>query len=451
MTAKQNNLYEMLQSDSPIAYWKGELIYRDQFWPHVSHIAGDLPEQEFAINLCEDRYLFLVSFVACLLRGQTSLLPPSRAKKEIGRLCEEYSGCYQLIDNPPQNDFSREHVIQLDGVTGSSAINHEVDEELIAAIVFTSGSTGIPKASPKRWKDLVTSARKVWQQLELDKAGSVNIVATVPPQHMFGFEMSIVYPLINGACVSGERPFFPHDVKMSLARMQAPRVLVTTPVHLHVCSESNLEWPDINTIVSATAPLPAEVACLAEEKMNTNVLEIYGCSEVGAIATRVGTKEKTWNLLEGYKISEKMQHFWLTVPGSNRDIELPDQIKIKNKNQFTLIGRNSDLVNIGGKRGSIGDMTNKLKNLNGVRDGVFFVPDTSEVKRVRLVAIVSAPGVAEKDILAQLSEHVDEVFLPRPILKVDRLPYNEVGKLTKSALMAVLNQARDSQQLLETA
>ena len=39
--------------------------------------------------------------------------------------------------------------------------------------------------------------------------------------------------------------------------------------------------------------------------------------------------------------------------------------------------------------------------------------------------------------LAALAERLDPVFLPRPLLKVDRLPRNETGKVTRDALRAL--------------
>ena len=446
MTNNQFSLFEKLPSTIPIAFWNGRYIKREEF-----SIANSLPEHQYSINLCEDRYMFLVTFVACMLRGQTSLLPPNRAKNEVKYLHRTYPDSYRIVDCPTVSDDSNEYFAQVEETGTSGWTKNEFNNELIAAIVFTSGSTGNPKPNPKRWSDLVSSALKIKQQLKLGESGNDSIVATVPPQHMFGFEMSIIYPMVNGACIHCDKPFFPRDIKEALDDMPAPRVLVTTPIHLRGCGESNLDWPAIDSVVSATSPLPNGVAYQAEEQMQAMVKEIYGCSEVGAIATRESARDKFWNLLEGYHLRARMNRFLLHVPGLIEEIELPDHIKIIGENKFTLVGRHSDLVNIGGKRGSLADLSIKLKSLKGVKDGVFFVPDTEEGKRVRLAALVVAPDRTEEEIIAQLTDNIDRIFLPRPIIKVDRLPYNETGKLPKKAILSVFYRTRHARLLLETA
>lgn len=451
MKKSQYPLFENLSSKTPIAFWDGKYINREEFFAHVSSIANTLPEHKYAINLCEDRYVFLVTFVACLLRGQTSLLPPNRAKNEVKYLGRTYPDSYSIVDTLVGDNISNKYYAKIRETIASDWMGVKLENDLIAAIVFTSGSTGNSKPSPKRWSNLVASALKVKKQLQLGLSGYDSIVATVPPQHMFGFEMSIVYPLVNNACIHCDKPFFPSDIKKALDDICAPRILVTTPIHLRGCCESDLEWPDINSIVSATAPLSYKEADQAEKSMNVLVQEIYGCSEVGAIATRYSTKDDYWSLLEDYYLNKKMNRFWLTIPNVDGEIELPDLIEMNGDKQFRLIGRNSDLVNVGGKRGSLADLTTKLKNLAGVKDGIFFIPDSSNKKRVRLAALVVAPDLTEEEIISKLIDYVDRVFLPRPLIKIERLPYTETGKLPRKAILSVLNRYRQARLLLESA
>src|SRR3546814_2433166 len=55
----------------------------------------------------------------------------------------------------------------------------------------------------------------------------VQAVATVPPQHMYGMEMSVLLPLLGNVAVHVARPFFPQAVADALAEAKAPRLLVT--------------------------------------------------------------------------------------------------------------------------------------------------------------------------------------------------------------------------------
>jgi acyl-coenzyme A synthetase/AMP-(fatty) acid ligase len=78
---------------------------------------------------------------------------------------------------------------------------------------------------------------------------------------------------------------------------------------------------------------------------------------------------------------------------------------------------------------SLGDLNTKICALPGVRDAAFYLPRDSEGVVARLAAFVVAPESNRDNILAALRASVDAVFLPRPLIFVDRLPRNETGKL----------------------
>lgn len=433
------SLFDTLSPDVPVAFWKGEYVYPEQFQQHVYAIAETLPDKKYAVNLCDDRYLFLVTFAACLLKSQTSLLPPSRAEKEIERLLDLYTDAYCVVDSETDMDWPEQFVVQLDNINTKTQPDYNFESDTVAAIVFTSGTTGSSRPHQKSWKDLAISSLKLKQSLDLEASGFDTIVATVPPQHMYGFEMSIVYPLVNQACMHAGRPFFPQDIKNDIQDVQSPCVLVTTPIHLRACNDAGIEWPEIKSIVSAASKLPEEVAAEAEMKMKTRVQEVYGCTETGAIATRRTIMEEKWNLLDGYRVTKKADSVWLNIPGIKEEIELPDRIDVIDKDGFYLVGRSGDLVKIGGKRASLSNLANILKSISGVEDGLIFNPATAESKRPRLAAIVVAPGLSEDEILIELKKSIDQVFLPRQIIKVNHLPYSDTGKLTLDSIRAVFS------------
>ncbi|HJR10695.1 MAG TPA: AMP-ligase, partial [Rhodanobacteraceae bacterium] len=100
---------------------------------------------------------------------------------------------------------------------------------------------------------------------------------------------------------------------------------------------------------------------------------------------------------------------------------------------------NTDLLEIAGKRASLGDLTHKLLGVPGVRDGVVFQMDETDAMGVsRIAALVVAPGLDAGTILDALRREIDPVFLPRPLKLVDALPRSETGKLPRAALLATL-------------
>src|SRR5690606_32541946 len=130
-------------------------------------------------------------------------------------------------------------------------------------------------------------------------AGVAHVVATVPPQHMYGMEMSVLLPLVGGVAVHGARPFFPVDIAAALADAPRAPLLVTTPVHLRALVESGVSLPALAGIVTSTAPLPQPLAAAAEAAFGCEVREMFGSTETCIIARRRTACEEAWTLLPG--------------------------------------------------------------------------------------------------------------------------------------------------------
>jgi acyl-coenzyme A synthetase/AMP-(fatty) acid ligase len=111
---------------------------------------------------------------------------------------------------------------------------------------------------------------------------------------------------------------------------------------------------------------------------------------------------------------------------------------------FLLHGRIADLVNIAGKRHSLVSLNHLLNRIPGVMDGAFYMPDdpgdAGNGRITRLAACVVAPQLDAPRLLAALREHVDPVFLPRPLVFVDVLPRNSTGKLPREALHSLVQR-----------
>ena len=125
------------------------------------------------------------------------------------------------------------------------------------------------------------------------------MVGTVPPWHMYGFETTALLPL-HAACASWCAPlFYPSDVRDALAAVPAPRVLVTTPLQLRALVQAGTALPPLACVISATAPLDPLLAAAAEARWGTEVLEIFGATEVGSIASRRTVRGPDWTMYDG--------------------------------------------------------------------------------------------------------------------------------------------------------
>ena len=98
----------------PVAWWRGQVIDREACLAHVRRLAEELPEAPFAINLCNDRYAFMVALAAAMVRGQTTLLPPGRAPRLIEELAADYAGSYCVADEPTEIRGLVHHRVSLD-------------------------------------------------------------------------------------------------------------------------------------------------------------------------------------------------------------------------------------------------------------------------------------------------------------------------------------------------
>ena len=423
-----------------VAFDAGRRVSQAQFEAEVRGLAAMLPDGPFAVNLCEDRYRFLVAFCAVALRGQVTLLPSSRAPAVVDLALCQHPGSYCLgdatLDPAPPGYWPMPAVLpQRPGE--APCIAHDA----LVAIGFTSGSTGQPKPNPKHWSGFCAStAQNLAALQDLLDGEATPLVATVPSQHMYGMEMSVLMPLIGPTAVHTARPFFPGDVARALNDAPAPALLVTTPVHLRALLAADIALPALAGIVSATAPLPAELAADAEARFGCEVRELFGSTETCVIARRRTATETAWTPLPGVRLAPQPDGTAVHAAHLAEPVVLADLVDLLPDGRFELRGRNADLLEIAGKRASLGDLTRKLLAVPGVVDGVVLQLDEVDASGVRrIAALVVAPTLDAKRILCAMRQQVDPVFLPRRLRCVESLPRNETGKLPRHALIELLN------------
>ncbi|MBL3600619.1 MAG: acyl-CoA synthetase [gamma proteobacterium endosymbiont of Lamellibrachia anaximandri] len=407
---------------------------------------GQLPDRSCLINLCENRYRFLVGLIAGILKGQKIVLPPGRANEDLKRLQQHCNSIYCLTDTDTRlGDIEIHRYTDPVCSDSSEQAIPEVPSAKPQIELFTSGSTGRATAHQKSWGTLWEGARLTGERLGLDNLTQATVLATVPPQHMFGLEASILLPLRWGLSVSSKQPLFAADIAASLEKLPAPRILVTTPLHLRNCVEEEIKLPQTTFILSATSTLSPTLASRAERLFDTQVLEIYGSTETGAIATRRPALESDWSLLPGITLGQETKGWRVAAAHLPESALLSDRLKITSEHHFILLGRDSDMVKIAGKRASLEDLNLRLQSLDGVEDGVFFLPEQRSASIPRLTAFVVSNILDEQEITQALREQLDPAFLPRPLFKVDRLPRNATGKLPQSALVTLFKQCGEKQ------
>ncbi len=431
------------QLDDVLA-WRGQRpVSVRKFLEDAHALSNRLSSGAWLLNLCEDRYHFAVGFAAGLLAGKVSLQPSSQSPETMQRLAADYEGACWLSDQP-------DAVPGLPGLQFPDLASlprtevHEmprIADARLAAILFTSGSTGLPQPHRKTWGKLVRNGRAEAAALGLLQRPQT-IVGTVPVQHSYGFESTLLLALHGGCQFAAGKPFYPQDIVEALAAVPRPRMLVTTPFHLSTLLASGLPVPPLDLVLSATAPLSPELARRVETHCGAPVHEIYGSTESSALASRRTLDGAAWQPMEHVHLEQDGDTTHASGGHVEGSVPLADLIETCADGRFLLHGRHADLINIAGKRTSLAYLNHQLGALPGVIDAAFFLPDAPHGSEgaeavTRLVAFVVAPTLDVRTLMAGLRPRLDAIFLPRPLVLVKALPRNSTGKLTRQALQAL--------------
>lgn len=420
--------------DDCIAHYRGRSISVAQFIADADGFSRSLPASPYAINLADNRYHFLLGWIAACLRNQVTLLPSAQAAGVLEDLARGYPDRHVVDDDVVARFLERPQVQPARVIP----LHWRVEATKVVAIAFTSGTTAAPQPHPKTWRGLVRNSQLAAQ--EVLGGRRMNVVATVPPQHMYGLENSLVCALSAQCRLFDGKPFFPADVRAALESVPAPRTLVTTPAHLKILVEAGIGLPPLQRIVSATAALAIDLAARVEQAWGAPVMEIYGCTEAGVMAHRRTTQTERWQAFDGSSVVTLDGVATYRAPQLPEPIPLQDIIESYSDTEFALRGRAGDMIKVAGKRASLQDITRQILAVPGVVDAVVFAPRPD----ARPAALVVAPGIDATRILATLRERIEQVFVPRPLIVVDQLPRNAVGKLPHATLLQLLDQHRSA-------
>ncbi|MBL8325552.1 MAG: acyl-CoA synthetase [Rubrivivax sp.] len=443
--------------ESVLAWRRGQAVTAAQFVAAAVRLAGRLPAHGSAINLCQDRLHFALGLAAALLRGHSSLMPPNTLPDTLAQLAADAGGLYMLVDGQDA------HAGPGGGTAGLPALVVDLDLDppggeprvpsipagLQAVYLLTSGSTGAPQPHGKRWGALVLNiaaeAARLAELIERPSLAGLTLVATVPAQHSYGLESSVLLALLGGGAFDAGRPFYPADIAAALAAVPRPRALVTTPFHLKALLAAGVPLPAVDLVLSATAPLSPQLAAQAEAGLGVRLVEIYGCTEAGQVAARRTTAGETWTTLGDLRLHQEAG----TGAGGETDVRfivqgghvteptpLADVLVLHDERRFRLLGRANDLIHVAGKRSSLAHLNYHLNRIPGVDDGAFWLPEpgTDTEAVVRPVAFVVAPTLSAAAVVDELRGRLEAAFVPRRVVHVPALPREATGKLTTATL-----------------
>ena len=226
-------------ADSIVAYRGGRALRAGQFLDDARLLADSLPPGRHVLNACADRYRFAVGLAASLMTGRVSLLPSTHTPEVIRHLIQFAPDTFCLTDDEDCTiDLPRARYSDAMGSHDSQVRPcgtfdvPQIPNDQLAAIVFTSGSTGTPLPYRKTWGRLAGCVNAEASELKIADGRAFTLIGTVPPQHMYGFESTVLVALQSANAFTAERPFYPADIAAAITEAPRPRALITTPVHL---------------------------------------------------------------------------------------------------------------------------------------------------------------------------------------------------------------------------
>ena len=229
---------------------------------------------------------------------------------------------------------------------------------------------------------------------------------------LFGLETSVLLPLRSHAAIHARQPF--SGRRRRAGEVPEPRVLVTTP-SLRALLRDTPRLPVSEADRECDRTVGTAARRIAERRYCTRVIELFGSIETCVIAHRAPHGIALAGLSGSRLATAARRHTGRSEPFcSARAIE---QIaELSPGRQFILRGRNADLLEIGGKRASLGELTRRL-----LRSRVEVVWSSSSMPTVMASPARRARGSAhiEGSADTRCPAAVDRPgFLPRPLRRV---------------------------------
>ena len=385
----------------------------------------------------------------------------------------EHSRCRLSLSAP---GFALEGAVDLAGVLteadpaagGTSRIGRP-DEDETFAVVYTSGTTGRPKASQVVHRASVHSGMSYQRLLQL---GPDDVTAVLFPMYYISALHAHVLPamLVGARCVLVDTTS-PRDY-VDLLRREGVTWAYAVPSWWRLCLRlpALRELPALRLLAAGGAPFPPDlVAGLREAVPAAQLYDVYGLSEThspacilrddefGAHGGSVGrplpcmeaqVRDEGGRVLPTGVAGELWMRGSLVTTGYRHDPESTSRaivdgwfdtgdIARTDADGFVrILDRSKDMINRGGTKIFSAEVEELLRDHPAVEDAaVIGIPDPLAGEAVAAYVVVRRP-VSAAELRTWVRERMADYAAPRVVEVVDQLPRNAVGKTDKPALRA---------------
>ncbi|KLI40366.1 AMP-binding protein [Brachyspira hyodysenteriae] len=321
-------------------------------------------------------------------------------------------------------------------------LKETIIDENVYVNFYTSGSTGYPKLIEKTLKQFEAEATKIVNQFT-DNIKDSLFLYTVPHYHSYGFVFAVLVPfMLEAKCINNRINYL--ETVNNFADYEKITI-VTTPAFLKRIDKSSLKIKSKWYLFSSTGMLEEKVNDLCKEIFGTDVTEIYGSTEAGAMAYRRRSENQLWTRLSVVKLKVDENgsiECCSGYTGENVWIHVGDVVNMKNEDEFELLGREDSIVKIEGKRISVQQIDRQILMDKHFKDSYTIYCKSDKREYIVSFIVMNNKNRNSEDmkkyVIDYLKGYFETVVLPKKIYFIDAIPRSEIGKIDRKALDLIM-------------
>jgi acyl-CoA synthetase (AMP-forming)/AMP-acid ligase II len=310
----------------------------------------------------------------------------------------------------------------------------------VCCIKLTSGTTGELKTVLCSASNLIADGEQIIRTMGIRPAD--RNLAVIPLGHSYGLGNLVMPLLLQGTSVVCAQTFIPREI-LDLIEKYNVTVFPTVPAVLQALARLNgvTKPKSLRLVISAGAPLSAEVAQLFHRRYGIKIHNFYGSSETGGICyDRTGHATLTGRSVGKpvHRVAVRLRRDGRVFVSSRAGTAtLPDLGEWNRYGELRLLGRVGELANIGGRKVSPAEVERSLRALRGVSDA--WVAVVKDKRGDDCLAAAVETDRRRVEIETELLRALPPWKLPKTWLIDPALPRTDRGKLHTAELRARLS------------
>lgn len=442
----ETNFYSLKDSEETFLIHK-ENKYQISYKDFVIDIAKSLDyisklDKDTITIFIDNAYYFITVMSAALLLKKKVNVLNNNSPKYVDKILDD-SMVY--ISDDEKSHVSLKNIF--DGEYDEKWIDflksNKIDENLNVNF-YTSGFTGFPKLIEKTLKQFEAEALKIIGEFGEGLKDSI-FVYSVPHYHSYGFVFDFLVPYILELKLADNRINYLETLNNFEEYKNI--TFITNPAFLKRIDKSSLKIKSKWTVFSSTGALDKEVNDLCIETFNTDAIEIYGSTEGGCMAYRKRSKKDLWTRVKivKLKVNENGSLFCSSgYTGEGFWVHVGDVVDMKNEDEFELLGREDSIVKIEGKRISVQQIDRQILEDKNFKDSYTIYCKSENREYVASFIVLSDANANEEDMRKYLKDYLkgyfEKIVIPKKIYFTDSIPRNEMGKIDRKQLDAIMEK-----------